>query len=204
LKRAGVNGNHVPPDADARTSAGRTAMEVEGRQAVLRIYKFLRKQPGFEKLRLEYVCPEIGIRETTTVVGEVTVTVDDYSSGRVWEDAVSYSFYPIDLHGLRTQDWRAYPLADGTVATIPFRALIPAGSRNLLVAGRCFSSDRLANSAARVQASSMAMGQAAGAAAALATKQRRVVSAIPIDDIRALLREHGAIVPEPQTIAATT
>jgi len=56
------------------------------------------------------------------------------------------------------------------VPTVPRSALIPKGSRNLLVAGRCVSSDRLANSALRVQASCMGMGQAAGANAALAAE----------------------------------
>lgn len=70
-----------------------------------------------------------------------------------------YSFYPIDLHdahGVKPEE-----LKSGTFPTIPRGALIPKGSKNMMVAGRCLSSDRLANSAARVQASCMAMGQAA-------------------------------------------
>ena len=79
--------------------------------------------------------------------------------------------------------------------TIPLRALVPKGSRNLLVAGRSVSSDRLANSALRVQASCMAMGQAAGAAAALAVRQNTTPLAVPIDEVKALLRQHKAVVP---------
>ncbi len=98
---------------------------------------------------------------------------DDYVSGRQFRDAVAYSFYPIDLHD--EHGVRPKPLADGVVPTLPMGALIPRGSRNLVVAGRCVSSDRLVNSALRLPGSCMAMGQAAGAAAALV--------------------EHGAIVP---------
>ena len=72
---------------------------------------------------------------------------------------MSYSFYPIDLHDAKGV--RPKHLKHGKVPTIPRGALIPKGSKNIMVAGRCVSSDRLANSAARVQASSMAMGQAA-------------------------------------------
>jgi hypothetical protein len=65
----------------------------------------------------------------------------------------------------------------------------------MMVAGRCVSSDRLANSGLRVQASCMAMGQAAGAAAALAADRGTTPLSLPINDIRSLLTAHDAIVP---------
>lgn len=195
LRARGQNANHIPADSSARTSAGRSALEVEGRLSVLRLFQFLRRQPGLGNLTIESIAPEVGIRETVTIVGEKTVTVEDYESGKVWDDAVSYSFYPIDLHGLTSQEWQFHPLSEGVVATIPRGALIPKGSRNLLTAGRCFSSDRKANSAGRVQASAMAMGQAAGALGALAIQQRVEVGTVAMDDLRALLRRHKAIVP---------
>ncbi|MDE2700144.1 MAG: FAD-dependent oxidoreductase, partial [Gemmatimonadota bacterium] len=71
----------------------------------------------------------------------------------------------------------------------------PKESRNLLVAGRSVSSDRLANSALRVQASSMAMGQAVGAAAALSVRLETTPREVPISDLRELLLSHGAVVP---------
>ena len=64
-----------------------------------------------------------------------------------------------------------------------------------MVAGRCLSSDRLANSAARVQASCMGMGQAAACTAVLAAKSSITPKEVPIGEIHSLLREHGAIVP---------
>ena len=63
-----------------------------------------------------------------------------------------------------------------------------------MVAGRCVSSDRLANSGLRVQASCMAMGQVAGAAAALAAAKKTTPLNVPLSELRDLLREHGAIV----------
>ena len=83
----------------------------------------------------------------------------------------------------------------GRVPTVPFGALVPRGSERLLVAGRCVSSDRLANSALRVEASCMAMGQAAGAAAALGTRHGIPSRDVPLHEIRTLLSEHKAIVP---------
>ena len=77
-----------------------------------------------------------------------------------------------------------------------FDVMIPKDSENLLVAGRCVGSDRLANSALRVQASSMAMGQAAGAAAAISVRSEASPGDIETAELRALLSQHGAIVPE--------
>jgi hypothetical protein len=67
---------------------------------------------------------------------------------------------------------------------------------HILTAGRTISSDRAAFSALRVQASCMAMGQMAGAAAALGAMRGVPPAKIPINDIRNLLRKHNAIVPD--------
>jgi hypothetical protein len=195
LRNRGVNNNHIATSADARTTEGRTKLEIDARQSVLRFYKFLKQQPGFERADIEYMRPETGVRETATIEGEVTITLDDYVSGRLWEDAICYSYYPVDLHGMDTSSWQAWQIAEGTLPTIPLRALIPRGSRNLLVAGRCLSSDRLANSAARVQATCMGMGQAAGVLAVLAAQSGSTPLDVPYENAIALLREHGALVP---------
>jgi hypothetical protein len=192
LRSGGGNAMHVP-DADSCTSETHTATNIRGRQSLLRMMRFLKQQPGFAEMRVERLQPETGVRETFRIVGETTVTVDDYTRGRVFEDAVAYSFYPIDLHvehGVKPEH-----LKEGVVPTIPRGALIPKGSKNLMAAGRCLSSDRLANSALRVQASCMGMGQAAGATAALAAKAGTTPSQVPLADIRRALAEHKAIVP---------
>ena len=127
------------------------------------------------------------------MAGETIITVHDYTSGRIFEDALSYSFYPIDLHdkhGVKPKH-----LAHGKVPTIPRGALIPKGSKNIMVAGRSVSSDRLANSAARVQASSMAMGQAAAVTATLAVKLNMTPGDVPLEKIHEELKKHGAVVP---------
>ncbi len=172
--------------ADSSNSRTVTAANLTGRRAVL---NKLRK----EKRRLMHLQPEPGFRESYRIEGETVITVDDYTSGRVFKDAVCYAFYPVDLH---TKDGvKPKPLKKGTVPTIPLSALVPKGSQNMLVAGRCVSSDRFANSGLRVQASCMAMGQAAGVAAALAAKSDTPPLAVPLKKIRATLRRHGAIVP---------
>lgn len=89
----------------------------------------------------------------------------------------------------------------GIYPTIPLGAMLPAGSERIIAAGRCLAGDQEANAAYRIQASCMAMGQAAGAAAALAAREDADFEDVPIAEIRAALRQHGAIVP-PDLIAA--
>jgi hypothetical protein len=172
--------------ADSSNSRTVTAASLTGRKAIL-------GKVRREKKRLMHMQPETGFRESYRIVGETMIMVNDYTSGRLFEDAVSNAFYPVDLH--TKSGVKPKPLKPGTVPTIPLRALIPKGCRNIMVAGRSVCSDRLANSGLRVQASCMGMGQAAGVAASLAAKSGTTPLEVPLAEIHQLLREHGAIVP---------
>ena len=181
--------------ADSTTSVSHTATNINGRRALYKMLRFLRTLPGCEHIRVGKVQTETGVRETYRIDGLHQVTQSEYVSGKVFSDAISYAYYPIDIHD-KTGVHPEY-LPENVVATIPLRALIPRGSKNLLVAGRCLSSDRGANSALRVQAPCMGMGQAAAVAAVLASKLGCTPAKVPINDIKQELREHGAIVPQP-------
>jgi len=175
--------------ADSTNSRTVTAANLKGRKDLL---AKVRSAKG--KGRLMHMQPEASFRESYRIQGETVITVDDYTSGRVFEDALCYAFYPVDLHtktGVRPKK-----LKQGIVPTVPLSALVPKGSSNILVAGRCVSSDRLANSGLRVQASCMAMGQAAGATAALAVERNTTPLEVPLNDIRTLLAKHNAVLPE--------
>ncbi len=192
LRSKGDNVQHIA-GADSTTSETHTIANIKGRTSLMKMLRFLRTLPGCENTRLADVQNETAVRETFRIDGHYLITHEDYVTGKVFEDAVSYSYYPIDLH----DDKGVIPkhLVEGVVPTIPLRALVPKGSKNFLVAGRCVSSDRLANSALRVQASCMGMGQAAGAAAALASSTRKSPLEVPFEDLRNLIEEHGGIVP---------
>jgi hypothetical protein len=174
--------------ADSSTSATLTKANIDGRKSLL---KKLRSTKN--KARLMHMQPETAHRESYRIQGETLITVDDYTSGRLFKDAVCYAFYPVDLH--TRSGVRPKPLTKGKVPTIPLSALVPKDSRNIIVAGRCVSSDRLANSGLRVQASCMAMGQSAGAAAALAAQSNTTPLKVPLENIRKMLQKHRAIVP---------
>jgi hypothetical protein len=164
-----------------------TEASITGRKAVL---DKMRKT----NQRLMHLQPEPGFRESYRIDGETVITVQDYTSGRHFEDAICYAFYPVDLH--TKNGVKPKPLKPGIVPTIPLSALIPKGSRNLIGAGRSVSSDQLANSGLRVQAPCMAMGQAAACAASLAIKHSTTPGEVPLKEIHDLLEKHGAIVPK--------
>lgn len=175
-------------DAVAQSQA-----DITGRQRLLRMIRFLRAQPGLEQCFLRKIDIMTGIREGWRIVGETTVTTDDYLSGRIFPDAVAWSYYFIDIHHQDGIEMKH--LARGIVPTIPFSSLIPRGLDHILAAGRIISSDRGAFSALRVQASCMAMGQVVGAAAALAVQQNIPSRQINLDELRRELRRNGALVP---------
>ncbi|GEO04358.1 membrane protein [Adhaeribacter aerolatus] len=192
LQHKGDNNQHIA-GADSTTSETHTLANIKGRASLIKHLRFLRTLPGCEKMKIVDMQQETAVRETFRIDGLYKITQEDYVTGKKYDDAVSYSYYPIDLH----DEHGVVPnqLNKGTIPTIPLRALIPRNSRNFMVAGRSISSDRLANSALRVQASCMGMGQAAGAVAVLAHKSNKTPHEVPMRDIRKLIQEHGGIVP---------
>ena len=193
FNRCGMNANHITfgsPDQPGN----RTALEIAARRSMLRAWRFLREQKGLENLHFELASSECGVRESRRIVAEYNISENDYYNGKSYPDAVCYSYYPIDLHddavGLIVK-----PLPDGVLPQIPRGALIPKGSRRLLAAGRIIGSDRMANSALRIQATCMATGQAAGVLAALSDQYHGNISNIPMEKVRQILQKNGAILP---------
>ncbi len=185
--------NHIPCPHDAWESAGKSRVEAEARRHLVLTVQALREFPGLRSLFIQSAASECGIHETNRIVGEYTVTADDYVSGKRFDDAICYAFYPIDLHVQSGID--QVFLKEGVVPTIPYRALIPKGSRHVLAAGRILSSDTMANSALRVQAPCMATGQAAGCAAAIAAKLSCSVQEVTHERLCTELEAQGVILP---------
>jgi hypothetical protein len=183
------------PGADSTSSETHSLANMQGRSNLLELLRTLRTFEGCEQLRILDMKTETAVRETFRVDGVYKITHKDYVEGQVFEDSIGYSFYPIDLHRDGKSIYQEF-LKPEIVATIPLRALVPKKSANFLVAGRCVSSDRLANSALRVQASCMAMGQAAGVAAALASRYKTTPLKVSTSEIQQVIKDHGGIVPQ--------
>ncbi len=174
-----------------------SAAEIEGRRQALEYVRFLKdKVPGYEKASLAAFGTQIGIRETRRVQGEYRLTREDVLGARDFEDAIGLCGAPIeDHHGGKDTAWAYLP--DGRCVGIPYRTLVPRRSANLLVAGRCFSATHDAHASVRSMGQCMAMGQAAGAAAALALARSTTPRELPFRDLRDRLLALGALLETP-------
>lgn len=135
--------------------------EVEAR---LRVYEDLANRqadPELAGARIVETPPLLGIRQTRFVEGEYKLTADDAISGRRFEDVVAISPCAI----IHYYGYRRYLEHEGY--DIPYRALVPKLVDGLLVAGRCISSEQQPYESHRAMVPIMAIGQAAGTAAAL-------------------------------------
>ena len=170
-----------------------TAAEMEGRRQALEYARFLvDRVPGYENASLVALSAQIGMRETRRVHGDYRVTREDVLGARQFDDQIGLCGAPIEDHLPGTGTVWGY-LPEGEAVGIPFRALIPRDGVNALIAGRCFSATHDAQASIRSMAQCMAMGQAAGTAAALAAQGDGAVRDVEIGRLRTRLAEDGAI-----------
>ena len=196
LQGDGDNRNHIC-DIDATDSGSLTRAEIRSRRFLGQLMGIARDSGLIDPIIA--TAPAIGIRESRRIIGDTVMTEADYLSKRVYDDAVCYTYWFIDIHRAG-QASRIVYLRDEKTPTVSLGALCPAKLNNVFVAGRCASADRACASAIRVKASCMAMGQAAAAAAAvyLRGEKAKTIHGIAAEDVRKLLLREGAIVPERQ------
>jgi hypothetical protein len=168
--------------------------EMAGRRQALEYARFLRDRvPGYESASLVALGTGIGVRETRRVYGAYRLTGEDVLAARSFDDQIGLCGAPIEDHRSGA-DTRWQYLTEGEAVGIPYRALVVRDATNVLVAGRCFSATHDAHASVRSMAQCMAMGQAAGTAAALAATTGRAPRDVPGSTLRDRLRADGAIV----------
>ena len=181
---------------DARSlSAG----EVEGRRQAIDYLRFLRERvPGFEDAYALDIAPQLGIRETRRLIGEVALTGDDVVGCASFVDAIGVNGWPLELHVKGDVEWRWPPIPESRgYNQLPWRMLLPrrataGGALNLALAGRCASMTHEGHSAARVSGPCFVMGQAAGTAAALAVARNESLHAVEARLLQKALLADGA------------
>ena len=180
---------------DATRTEDVTKGLIEGREQVQQVMAFLRKYvPGCENVELIQVASALGVRETRHIVGKYELTVDDIMSQKHFDDAICTFGYAVDIHD---------PQGNGGVFqevnhyyTIPFRCMVPVKCENLLVAGRSICGTSEAAASYRVMPCCIALGQAAGTAAALALKTGGEAADVDIGLLRRTLVEQGAVIKD--------
>jgi len=133
-----------------------------------------------------HLAPRIGVRESNRILGEHVVRENDLRSGTLPEDTIAVGDYQIDL-------WSDDSPEEAETAVpgygIPYRALVPKDVDGLLLAGKCISGSHIANGAYRVQPIVASIGQAAGVAAALCTREKWQPREAAPEAVRSVLLE---------------
>lgn len=163
------------------------------REDVFRLAALLKNHfPEFAKAYILDVGAQVGIRETRQIDGLWKMSIDDILNSKDFPDTIAKGGHPIDIHlpDSNRQDLKAVEAG----YNIPYRSLLPKGAENLMVAGRCLSATQQAFASVRVQATCMAMGQAAGTAAALCCRQQLAVHQLDGAALRGTLAQQGAVV----------
>ena len=179
--------------ADAVNNREYAKAEFKLREDIFTITELLKKHyKEFENCHISATAVNAGIRETRRIEGEYTLTGEDLIEGKRFDDTVALSGHPIDLHiaGSNSQNL----IKTDNHGNIPFRCLYNKMLENVLVAGRCLSADDTAYASVRVQATLMAIGQAAGTASLMAAEKGISVADINIENLREILIQDGAVV----------
>ena len=172
-----------------------TEAEIEGRRQVYDIFRFLRKYvPGCEHATLLSTASHIGIRESRMIEGEYVLTQEDLLACRKFDDGIAACNYDIDIHNPEGSGTSHYYFKPYTYYTIPYRCLLPKGTKNLLVAGRCISSTHEAQASYRIMPVVCTLGEAAGTAAAIALSDGVGVAEVNIETLKDTLRKNGAFI----------
>jgi len=168
------------------------AAEVEARGQVRDVFGFFKQHiPGFGQSYIIETGPQIGVRESRRLVGLYTLSTQDATTGRRFEDVIARNGYMIDIHDPTGKGLINLEL-EGGAYDIPYRSLVPQDLSNVLVAGRAISCSIEAFASLRTTPACMAIGQAAGTAAALAARHGVSPGALDPKDVQAALVEAKA------------
>jgi hypothetical protein len=165
----------------------------EGRRRCHQLARFLIESvPGFEQARMSELGPTVGVRETRKLEAVHRILASDLSVGAKPADGIVCCDNPIDdVMRSDTEMTHDAIVAEGDYYTIPFRAMVPESIGNLLFAGRLVCADPAAFASVRGMPQCMAMGQAAGTAAAMALASGLPVQALDHTAIVASLAAQG-------------
>ena len=193
-----VNVNFTHMHFDGASAFDMTRASIEGRRQVQEAVHAMRELvPGFENSYLIDTAARVGVRETRRIFGDYVLTAEDIISRKIFEDSIGLGGAFIDIHNVSGPGMDAksgYHLPDGAYYSIPYRTLVPENVDNLLVAGRCHSATHEAAGSTRWMAQCMVMGQATGAAAAMAVENKTTPRAVDIPSLQSRLKKAGAII----------
>jgi glycine/D-amino acid oxidase-like deaminating enzyme len=180
---------------------GRSLTEgmMRGRAETKRLLTVLRKHfPGFADAKIKAVASVLGVRETRRIVGDFVLTVDDLVAGRDFPDTIGLSSYGWDLPDPKRPSHQPMTAKKvrrkRPVTPLPYRIMLPKPVENLICPGRSVSVERDVLGPIRVMAPCMAMGEAAGMAAAWVARDQAEFRNVDVHRLQVALKNAGAIV----------
>lgn len=181
-------------NVDAANAKSLTDAHRMARKQVLDAHAVLRNQtPGFEQAEILGIASVLGVRESRNIEGEYKITVQDVAEGVKFYDRIATYGYGLDVHPRSANERGNFKIETAERYYIPYRSLLPKNCFNLLVAGKTISCESQAVGGMRCMPAAMAMGQAAGTAAALALKTNTSLRDVDIVKLQQLLKDNGAI-----------
>jgi len=175
-------------DVDALTAA-----EVDLRERMLGVAEMFRQHlAGCEQCYVAGPSPSVGQRRARAIHTDYELTQQDCTEAHTFDDAVGcFSFI----------DNSRFFVRDAGYYQIPYRALLPTGLDNVLVAGRMMSVDLVAHNSTRNTVCCMICGQAAGTAAGLAALEGAPPRDLDVARLQDRLRQGGALLePVPELL----
>lgn len=183
-------------NVDATDRKQLTEATIAMRDVAVKMAAFYRKYvPGYEDSYLVHTAQTVGVRDSRRIVGDYTLTKEDVLAGRTFEDGIGRYGSVVDVHDKDgKQSLLLAEVGGAGWFHVPYRVLLPAGIRNLLVAGRCISADYVAQGCTRSQAACMMTGQATGTAAALAIRAGVEPRAVNLAELQKTLIEQNQLI----------
>ncbi len=171
-----------------------TEATVHARGEMNRIVNALRALGGpWKGIQIAATAEQIGVRDGRRIRGRYIVTEADLIMGARHEDAVARATFGVDIHAVTAERNKTQSIDNKGIKVkpydIPLRALIARDVDGLMMAGRCISGDFIAHASYRVTGNSTAMGEAAGAVAAIAAKARRLPHEVEWTEAAGLLEK---------------
>jgi len=170
---------------------GASEGEYEQRRQIRETMRFLKREiPAFHGCQLINTGVTMGVIGTRRIRGDYFITYEDMFTGKKFEDAIAAGTYRLEYWEPDGSSYRFRHLTN-TWYTIPYRALLPLGLKNVLAAGSCISGQVLAMGTWAIQPMCFKTGQAAGTAAALCFKQETGPREINVPELQDQLRKDG-------------
>lgn len=176
-----------PTDRDAYSAAERKL-----RADMFKYIELLReKYPEFKNCEIVSSGVNAGVRESRQIKGVVTLTAEDFISGKLPKCPAAHCAHPMDIHSAKDSSQSLVYLTEN--AYVPFESMISYSLKNLIAAGRCVSSEKEPYASLRVQATLMSIGEAAGVAAALCYESSKDVYELDLDELEARFNARGFV-----------